>query len=203
MKATLAILVSLALALPAGAQQAEGPKIVEETEGNITRAHVEGSLAPTQAIDCVLLSEARNTLTPPDLHTGLSKCIGKGEFVRAARLFVLAGVYARFDAERVADRTARAGGQVLILRTFAAFTQEQKQAFSREFDRITKDPLELQSTCAVIRNIGPPNYFPKYLVLHGVEAFSSPSPLKNALVPDFEPSSTWARLQSTYLHCPA
>lgn len=193
------------LALPlscALAQTPERPPVIQEQRGNITNIRVEGSLAPTQDLPCISTTDANPSHTPPDLHTGVAKCILEGDFARAARLFMLAGIYSRFDAERVADRTARGGSQVLIMRTFAGFSKEQKEEFTKAFNQLVNSRPELQAICTELVRIGPPSYFPKYLVLHGMNAFTSPSPLENALIPGFDSAATWVRLQDAYAHCP-
>ncbi len=185
----------------APAQQVDRPPIVVEREGNITRGRVEGSLAPSRELGCISLHETQSTYTPPDLHTGIAKCFQTGAFGMAARLFILASGYARFDAERIKDRSAAAGGQVLILRSFAAFTGEQKEAFSHAARRLTGEPSELAALCSDIQKVGPPTYFPRYLILHGLNAFASSAPLEDALDPTFDSQATWSKLLAG-LRCP-
>lgn len=195
----------LLLAIATGtvfAQTPERPRIIEEQRGSVTNAHVEGSLAPTQDLACISLSESKQTYTPPDLHTAIAKCIAGAQFTKAAQLFMLSGIYLRFDAERIADKTVRGGGQVLILRTFLNFSKEQKEEFTKAFNQLAKNTSELQATCSELVRIGPPTYFPRYLILHGLNAFTSPNPLDNALIPNFDAESTWVHLQEAYAHCP-
>lgn len=195
----------LLLAIATGtvfAQTPDRPPIIKEKRGSVTNAHVEGSLAPTHDLPCISLSEAKQTYTPPDLHTAIAKCIAGAQFTRAAPLFALSGIYFRFDAERIADKTVRGGEQVMIMRTFSNFSEEQKEAFAKALNQLTESTSDLQATCAELVRIGPPAYFPRYLILHGMNAFISPSPLDNALIPNFDAESTWARLQEAYAHCP-
>lgn len=114
----------------------------------------------------------------------------------------MASAYSRFDAQRIADRFASGGGQVMIMRTFANFSLEQRQAFSAAAGRLTKSPDNFQQWCADIKGLGPPKYFPKYLILHGMAAFTQPTPLANAMVPDFAVGENWARMLETNARCP-
>ncbi|MES2073952.1 MAG: hypothetical protein V4488_26600 [Pseudomonadota bacterium] len=180
----------------------ELPKLIGETRGNFTNVRIEGSLAATRDLDCLELAQVKNTYTPPDLHTAITKCFAQAKFNNAAQLLALAGVYSRYDAERVADRTAQGGVQVLIMRTFAAFSQDQKEKFSQATNLVLTDPKSIRDLCAAVQTLGPPDYFPKYLILHGMGAYMSATPLENALTPNFDSAGTWARLQDKYLHCP-
>jgi hypothetical protein len=184
------------------AQDPGKPKIIQEQAGNITNVRVEGSLAATRQLDCIDLPAVSGDLTPPDLYTAVLQCIALGDYNRAARVFFVASVYSRFDAQRIVDRSASAGGQVLILRTFAGVTAEQKQLFSKAIDTLTKDPQNFQGWCQDIKRLGPPRYFPKYLILHGLNAFTSERPLENALLPGFDVEANWARVLETNVHCP-
>jgi hypothetical protein len=47
-----------------------------------------------------------------------------------------------------------------------------------------------------------PDYYPRYMVLHGIRAFSG-NPHEGALVKDFDAPGVWKNLQSAYFHCPA
>jgi len=187
---------------PRAPNDQDKPTIITEQRGKITNYRVEGSLAPTQDVACIDLADAKSTYTPPDLHTGVAKCVQEGEFDKAGRLFALSGIYASFDAERVADPSVRGGGQILMMSTSAKFSTEQKEKLSAAVQKISKEPSDLKGLCSQIARIGPPTYFPKYLILHGLNAFTSANPTANALKPDFDSAATWTHLQRSYLNCP-
>ncbi len=183
------------------AQEHAKPNIVEEKDGNVTNYRVEGSLAATNPVGCIPLADAKNNLTPADLYKGISECIDQNKFEMAVELFALAGIYARFDAERVTDETAGQAGEVLISNTFANVPEKKKSQFSAMFQRISKSPKLLEPICVKIRQIGAPDYEPKYMILHGMKAFLG-DPYEGALSDKFDAAATWQRLQSDYLHCP-
>lgn len=159
------------------------------------------NLAPTHKLSCIDLSDVKNTYTPPDVYTAIRACLAKGDYDRAAMLFPLAGAYAHFDAFRITDQTARDGGQILIMQTFATMPPDQKQAFKQALTTVISDPKKHADFCSGVGKIGPPNYFPKYLIMHGMNAFLTPHPEQNALVPNFDAQGTWAKLQAQYLKC--
>ncbi|MFL6658412.1 MAG: hypothetical protein ACJ8GW_10100 [Massilia sp.] len=194
-------LVLFAAIQTATAQVPDRPQVMQEQRGNISNIHVEGSLAATRQLDCLALSDVTSAFTPADLHTGILRCIQQGQFDKEARLFLLSGVYAKFDAMRVADRSAQGGPKVLIMRTFAGLSDEEKaQHVAATQQQISG--AALPALCADIAKIGPPTYFPRYLVLHGLNAYMSKTPLENALKPDFDAAATWEGLLASYLHCP-
>lgn len=198
------IVYALAAVLVAGtafAQSDEKPKIITERNGNITNIRAEGSLAPTQQLACIDLKDVTAEQTPPDFFTAVSSCIAQADYDRAARIFLVASVYSRFDAQRINDKSASGGGQVMIIRTFEKFTPEQRQAFGVAVDRLTKTPENFQAWCSNIKRLGPPKYFPRYLILHGMAAFTNPTPLANAMAPDFDLEANWARVLETNVRC--
>ena len=73
-------------------QALESPKIIKEQSGNFTNYRVEGSLASTQTIGCIPLSEVKNTVTPADLYKGVGECLDKNNYELASSLFMLAGI---------------------------------------------------------------------------------------------------------------
>ncbi|WOJ88743.1 hypothetical protein RZS28_13090 [Methylocapsa polymorpha] len=182
-------------------RESSKPNIIEEKHGNVTNYTVEGSLAATKAVGCIPIAEAKNDLTPADLYQGVLQCINENKFEIATELFALAGIYARFDAERVTDQSAGQAGEVLIMNTFSNLPKSKKSQFMAAFDRVSKSPKSLGSLCADIQKIGAPDYYPKYMILHGMKAFLG-DPYEGALSDAFDPAATWRRLQSDYLHCP-
>lgn len=197
-----ALAAVLATAGSAFAQSDEKPRIITERNGNITNIHAEGSLAPTQQLSCIDLKDVKAEQTPADFFTAVSSCMAQADYDRAARIFLVASVYSRFDAQRINDKSAAGGGQVMIMRTFEKFTPEQRQAFGVAADRLTKTPEDFQAWCSNIKRLGPPRYFPRYLILHGMAAFTHPTPLANAMVPDFDLEANWARVLETNMRCP-
>jgi len=183
------------------AQTKEPPRIIKEQNGKITNYRAEGSLASTQAISCIPLAEVKRKFTPPDLYKGVADCLAKNEYESAAKLFALAGIYARFDAERVTDKTAGQARTVLIMNTFSNMPEDRKNKLNASLSRITKTPALLGDLCKEVAQVGMPDYYPNYMILHGIKAFSG-NPHDGALVANFDAMGTWKGLLSAYLHCP-
>ena len=154
-------------------------------------------------IGCIPLAEAKNTFTPPDLYKGVEACVAQDNYNLAVRLFVLAGMYSWFDADRITDESAAQARTILITNTFAAMPEGKKAKFSEALDPLTKnpDPALVEKLCDEVEKVGAPNYYPSYMILHGIKAFTG-NPHKEALIKDFGAATAWKSLQSEYLHCP-
>lgn len=178
----------------------EPPKIHVEQNGIVTNMTVEGNLASYINIGCISLSEVKNTFTPADLYKGVRECIKQENFDRAANLFMLAGLNARFDAERITDKTAGQARVVLIMNTFSNVPQDQKDKFGAAVKRLTENTEFLGKLCNEINKIGIPDYYPSYMILHGVKAFTG-NPHERALITHFDALSVWKKLQFESLQC--
>lgn len=183
------------------AQTVAPPKIISEQNGRVTNYRAEGSLASTQTIGCIPLVKAKNSFTPPDLYLGVTECIAKGNYDFAASLFALAGIYGRFDAERVTDKSAGQAKTVLVMNTFANVPQDKKTQFNEALNRIAKNPESLEKLCGEVQKVGIPHYYPSYMILHGIKTFTG-NPNDGTLLKDFDPQKVWANLRRAYLHCP-
>jgi hypothetical protein len=184
------------------AQENNSPKIIEEKNGKITNYRVEGNLASKNDIGCINIINANNKLTPPDLYKGVADCINAENYENASELFALAGMYGSFDAARISDKTAGQAKTVLIMNTFNGLPEGKKQKFSSVLtDRLSKNKIALRNLCSNIIRIGYPTYYPDYMILHGIKAFTG-NPNKGALSETFNPTLTWNKLFETFLHCP-
>ncbi|MEO5349956.1 MAG: hypothetical protein H7836_09940 [Magnetococcus sp. YQC-3] len=178
----------------------EPPKISTTQEGVVHRHEVEGHLASTRSLGCIALSEAKSSFTPPDLYGAVRACIDRDDYDASVALFALAGIYSRFDVERVADKTAEQGIPVLIMNAFSHLSPDKKERFNAALQRVTGTPALRDTLCGTIRSIGMPDYYPNYLILHGIKAFMGTPPPAD-LVVDFDRQQVWESLQSTYLNC--
>lgn len=180
----------------------ETPKIIVEKNGVATNVTAEGNLASSQTVACIPLSEAKNTFTPADIHKGLGECVTQGKYDFAVSLLMLADMYGLFDAARVTDKTAGQAILALRMNTFANVPQDKKAKLSELINHLASDTERRGKLCGEINKIGPPDYYPSYMILHGVKAFTG-NPHEGALVKDFDAIGTWKKLQATSLKCPS
>lgn len=187
----------------AARRETDRPPLEVQQDGNVTRAKVQGSLAPTRDLACLRAEQIESAFTPPDLHTGFLKCLDERRGEDAVLMFMMAGIYARFDARRIDDPSVQAGPQMLIIKTSSGFTPLQRDVFVKDVQGRIGKPETTQAFCAALKRIGPPTYAPRYLVLHGLKAFTAVNPMDNAQRADFNADLTWKSLLDSYAHCPA
>lgn len=165
-----------------------------------TNYETKGNLETKAPLACASIGEVTNQHTPADIYPGVAACVKAGNYEKAVPLYALAGVYGRFDQLRVSDSTARQAVQVLQMNNFADFTKEQQDAFKKAMLAATEaGSSTFASICSGIERLGPPNYFPTYMVQHGMGAFTGGS---GGIKDDFDSKQGWRDSLSGYLHCP-
>jgi hypothetical protein len=136
-----------------------------------------------------------------ELYVAASKCIEQERYKEGNLLFTLAGVYARFDIYRVDDETVGGANTALVLGIFGSLDQDKKDAFSRTMKDENGTPEKLAAQCREIMRIGPPDYYPRYMVQHGMNAYLQ-QVSGDGLVKNFDAKAAWKKALDTYLHCP-
>ncbi|MBX7142989.1 MAG: hypothetical protein K1X79_00910 [Oligoflexia bacterium] len=180
--------------------QAE-PQFQVKKQGNTTNYEASGNLEVTHKLECLPSSKLSNEYTAADLYHGLSKCLEKEDYKDAAFLFAIAGAYARFDQLRVADESARQAATVLRMNYFDPFSKENKMTLMGVLKQDLGSPDGLAATCKEVRRIGIPNYYPRYMIQHGLGAFGKDAGA-DGLIKDFNSNKGFEEALSSYLHCP-
>lgn len=162
-----------------------------------------GNLESTARLGCIAQADAKGTYNPVDLFLGARACIDSDQYERAFDLFSLANIFGRYDMERVADRTAHQAVIVARMQIFGNLAPEKAAKFQTVAKAAVEDPARTQAMCRYLRRIGPPTYHPRYMIQHGMNAFSGGSGGAQDLVPDFSAAAAWSRVLDTYVHCPA
>lgn len=169
--------------------------------GTVTNYEAPGNLESTTDVDCIALSSVKNSMTPADLYPAMAKCIKAGDYERAARLYAIAGTYARFDMMRVADRSAHQAKTVLEMEYRGWMSEEQNKKLADTVTGIATVAPKLSDLCQAMRSVGIPSYHPRYMIQHGMGAFTGQS-TPDGLVVNFEPAKAWNEALDGYLHCP-
>lgn len=173
------------------AMSSAAPLSSEESEGR----------ALSDESHCLSVSEIRSTLTPAELYGALPACVELGNFEQASFLYGLAGVYGRFDSLRVADASAHQILPALKNAAFAAITAKQKSAFQAYAGALFDDANRREELCKQVAQVGPPQYYPKYMILHGLDAVTGSIPDDGVIVRTFNPQLAWKQSLSEYLTC--
>ena len=147
------------------------------------------------------MSKITNELTPADIYPGAAACIKSGAEQNAAALFAVAGAFAYFDQLRVTDSTARQAGMAIEMKVFGDLTSDQKRAFKMVlFATLDPKSPSFKPVCSAVEQLGPPRYFPTYMVQHGMSAFLGGS--GNGVNPSFDAAKGWRDSLTGFLHCP-
>ncbi len=166
----------------------------------IISIEAEGNLESPNPCGCVELSEITNEYNPADILTGMGKCIELKDFDKAAKLFAISGVYGTYDTYRVKDKSAHQALLVLQQNILMNIKEKDKKSLINSLNKtLEKDSKELNNVCQTIRKIGKPNYYPKYMIQHGIQAFMDNQ--GDGLVEEFNSEESWNLALTNYLHC--
>jgi ankyrin repeat protein len=153
---------------------------------------------------CVRFDQIDNSHTPVELYSSVADCVENNRDADAVGLFILAGIDSSFDSLRVADKTAGQARQILIMGLFERMPPDVHAHFQTATKDLMDQPKRRAALCEQINKIGPPQYFPAYMVNHGLGAvqsgLSNQSP-QAPLEPNFDAASVWASLLTNYLNC--
>lgn len=183
------------------AGQSAPPEVNQGQRADITHLYTEGNLASTHPLACVPLAQVKNIDTPADIFKGVRQCVEQNKYDDATDLFAIAGAYSKFDAERVTDKTAGQAKSALIMDAFATVPEDKKNQFAEVQQFRMTNTETLKTICSTVKQIGKPDYYPEYMILHGMKAFTG-NPYENALEKDFDAPEAWRKVLSEYLSCP-
>jgi hypothetical protein len=182
-------------------QKADQPRVTEGHQRIAPGLQAAGQLAATHDLGCISIEKVRSIYTAADLYRSTRQCLDADQYALAAPLLALAGGYGRFDAMRVADKTAGQGITILTMNVGDGLTDSQKQEFLAAIKQLHDNPEKHAGLCAHIARIGPPNYIPVYLIVHGLGLRGNERSDANGLDPDFDSAKTWSRILREGLLC--
>jgi hypothetical protein len=143
------------------------------------------------------MEQIRNEYTPADLMKVFVKCRDADRYEDAFLAWNVAGTYSAFDTQRVTDDTAHDAFQALMANNPPR--EDQRARFLAMFRSYTTpgSPGSVKF-CADIKHLGPPNYYPAYMIDHGMGAFLGKP---GGVVKDFDAAKAWKIALDKYLHC--
>ncbi|MCW7505872.1 hypothetical protein [Leptospira paudalimensis] len=166
---------------------------------NVINYESKGNLKVINPINCIALSELKSNITPPDLYYGIRNCIENENYSFGFKLQALAGVYGRYDSLRVTDTTAHQANTTLRI-NFLGNLSESKISKYQEFvkNNYISNSENMEALCKEIITIGKPNYFPDYMISHGLRGYSVGN---NGINESFNGEASWKQTLDSYLHC--
>jgi 5-carboxymethyl-2-hydroxymuconate isomerase len=158
-----------------------------------------GNLETTVDLACITLDKVSAQYNPVDLFRAVRACLVAKRYDDAAGLHLLAMTFGRFDMARVADQTAHQAISVAQMEIYGGVSPADRQTFGDHAKLVMDDPKIHTAFCQALVRIGPPTYFPRYMIQHGMGAFLGNS--GNGLVKDFDPAASWTMLVQTGRKC--
>lgn len=180
--------------------------VTEEAIGKskIMRMDAPGNLESLNDLGCVELTKISNKITPADMFLSIGKCIQEEYYENAAKIYGLAGIYGAFDTFRVADQSAHQALTMLRMAAFNSVGIERGKVFLAAVTTMADNPEAHKKFCEEVNQIGPPDYFPRYMVQHGLDAFNSEltgaSP-GDPLVKGFDSKDGWEKSLKEVANC--
>jgi hypothetical protein len=179
-----------------------GSEVATVVHAQPQNSQVNERLKSKQVFTCIKIDQATNKYTPPLLYTFMNSCIKESKYAEAVNFFALAGTYSFYDMKRVVDVTARQAHSALLQDFFAMLNKKQLDRLSRELNKTLRDKTKLPIVCRKIKSIGAPDYYPEYMINHGLGAITE-QPANNGLTVDFDAKAAWEESLDGYLHCPS
>jgi len=150
---------------------------------------------------CQSIGPQSSEQTPVDLYKSLTACINKGDYETAVENFGLAGAYGKFDSMRVTDQSAHQVIAVLRQAALMSAIPANRAEFQKLAGATYDDKSRHASLCSRVAASGPPSYFPKYMLLHGLDAVPGSNSSGGGMVPSFDQTLAWRKALSAYLNC--
>jgi|TARA_B100001964_G_C14134811_1_gene554620 hypothetical protein len=160
-------------------------------------ANSDEELQTNNSPGCLTLLEAETDITPPELAMGLLDCAKSNDVKNAHDLFLIMMVRSIYDSKRVDDLSA--GAAVNALKN-EVFWQIDSDFFDRmaEFQNSVDQPY-YDNICVILKNKGAPDYYPRYMVLHGINAITGIS--GDGLKQNFDEENEWINTVDNRFSC--
>jgi hypothetical protein len=178
------------------------PSVTVTKQDRITDHETSGNLESLNPVNCVPIAALSRTNTPADLLAGANKCADKADYESAVTLYSVAGAYGIFDTLRVRDQSALEALEVLRLNFANSLNERQKAAFGQAIQHALSDAKTHAALCTSLEELGPPDYFPTYMVQHGMNAFAGGTP-GGELEKDFDAPKAWVTALDAAARCKA
>lgn len=149
------------------------------------------------ADQCPTINQINNTYTPLDLYKKMPECFKKERYDDAAKLYLIAQAYGKYDTERVSDRSAHQATAVLRMSIGSMLNETQREKFQTSLSPMLEDRTKI---CNILKTLGKPNYHPDYMINHGLKAFNGPQ-LNGGINTDFAPDIAWDHTLNDYFNC--
>jgi hypothetical protein len=173
-------------------------------KSEIKNIQLEGNLQKTHDLPCIGIDAAKNTYTPADLYASSAKCVMQNNNKKASELYILAGLYAKYDVMRISDQTVSGAISVMVMNNYGSVETKKREKFFKDFKEFNNSPAA-KTLCDKIEKIGKPNYYPKYMILHGIDAMRNAMENKtqddDGLKKNYDAEKNWSEATKAYSGC--
>lgn len=150
---------------------------------------------------CLTRSELNSTMTPITLFTSLANCISAGHYEEGVFLYAMAGSVAVFDQSRVADESSHGAIVALTTGALGSLPKDKVAAFQTRLKEVFGDDTKRGIYCKNVEAVGPPSYYPTYMIQYGLGAIAGGTGGQPLVVP-FDSRTEWPKAVKEYLRCP-
>lgn len=165
----------------------------------ITSFSSKDSLKAQNPLKCVPVEAIRADSSAADVAAGALKCLKKKSYGEAAELTMVASAFANFDTRRVSDKSAHIAQQALFSETFRKQSEERMTELFAHMNQLGPESERHKAICAYLESLGPPSYFPKYMIAHGMATFTGSK--EPPLIEPFDAQTSWAATLSEFVNC--
>ena len=148
---------------------------------------------------CLTKDQIINKYTPAVLFSSLAQCVRDKKYATAAILNYVAGAYGYFDAHRVADQSAGQVMRVLKMQAVSSIDMNLNEEFGEILRNYRSSGKVNSEICPYLKELGKPEYFPKYMVEYGLNAFINEDDSKVLLSVDQD--KLWEDTLREYIKC--
>ena len=159
------------------------------------------SLKATNPLGCIPFQEIESDSTAADVVAGATECLNEERYAEAAEFVMIASALVNYDTRRVKDRSSHMAQQTLFMQAFTNQPQGTIGKLLDQIDLLTPNSAKHTQICRHLRNIGPPTYFPKYMIAHGMDALNESQ--NQPLVEPFDAKTAWDTTLTEFTNCAA
>ncbi|WP_020413739.1 hypothetical protein ACJJIP_20010 [Microbulbifer sp. VTAC004] len=164
---------------------------------NVTNFQSNGNLEASKPASCVDINELQANQNPADIFAGMKTCLNSENYSDAAKMYYAAMTYGIYDTKRVSDKTSHQGVIVLRMNTLSGLSEQQFSLLQSEINAILESN---EQVCKALSERGLPTYHPKYMIQHGIGAFTD-NQANNGLVENFDSQSAWSEAIDKTVKC--
>lgn len=188
--------------------QVSGPVAVQGSTAVSPMVPINGSDSPyaaagsvNKSAECLDKKRLTNKLDPVTLWRSSASCVSAGRYEEGIFIYGMAGAFTVFDAQRVADESAHAAGSAIAMLAFQSLPTDKEAEFKTRVKETFGNESKLSGYCKEIEKMGPPDYYPSYMIEYGLGAISAAHGGQPLVVP-FDSRSAWPKAVKQYLRCP-